>query len=274
MRRDTLYVTDMDGTLLDDEARVSARSAELLGRMSRQGAQITVATARTPASVQVLLSDTGLRLPAIVMTGAALWDLTDCRYSDIRFVGGDAARDIAAEFARHDVHPFTYQLDRDGVMLDVYHTRVMSRAERLFYEPRRELSLKRFIFDEEVEDYGRTVLMFGVGDAVRITTLARVLRQRGDCSVSCYPDTYNPEAALIEVFGAGVTKAEAVRQLAARSGVSRVVVFGDNLNDLTMMSVADEAVAVANAHPDVLAAAHHRIGPNTEDSVALFIEAD
>jgi hypothetical protein len=53
-----------------------------------------------------------------------------------------------------------------------------------------------------------------------------------------------------------------------------VVVFGDNLNDLPMMEVADYAVAVDNAFDEVKAAADMVIGPNYDDSVARFICED
>ena len=67
-----LFVSDMDGTLLNAEAKLSARSRELISELTDEGAYITVATARTPATVQGLLEGTRMRLPAIVMTGAAL----------------------------------------------------------------------------------------------------------------------------------------------------------------------------------------------------------
>ena len=50
--------------------------------------------------------------------------------------------------------------------------------------------------------------------------------------------------------------------------------FGDNLNDLPMMAVADVAVAVDNALPQVKEAADIIIGPNTANSVARFIKQD
>ena len=54
----------------------------------------------------------------------------------------------------------------------------------------------------------------------------------------------------------------------------RLVVFGDNINDLPMMRLADVAVAVENAVEEVKAEADIVIGPNTSDSVARFIIDD
>ena len=65
----TLYVSDMDGTLLGTDSRVSCETAEIVSGLSRCGTAITVATARTPATVDVLLEDTYTSIPAIVMTG-------------------------------------------------------------------------------------------------------------------------------------------------------------------------------------------------------------
>ena len=82
----TLYVSDMDGTLLGADSRVSPRSAEIISRLSRRGALITVATARTPATVVPLLADTYTSIPAIVMTGAAMWNRDTASYEEIQFI--------------------------------------------------------------------------------------------------------------------------------------------------------------------------------------------
>lgn len=51
----TLYITDMDGTLLGDDGLVPAESARIISELSHAGAMISVATARTPATVEKLL---------------------------------------------------------------------------------------------------------------------------------------------------------------------------------------------------------------------------
>ena len=44
----TLFVTDLDGTLLGADARISQESAALLHPMLDEGLQLAVATARAP----------------------------------------------------------------------------------------------------------------------------------------------------------------------------------------------------------------------------------
>lgn len=265
----------MDGTLLDNDSRVSERSAAIITELSRRGALITVATARTPATVQPLMADIVTRCPAIVMTGASLWDRDRMRYVAPRLMPRDIARDVIDTFARHGVDPFVYTLGSGGA-LDVYHGCGMNSKESEFYETRRALALKKFHIGYQLPETsrGNVILTFAIGAADRIEPLAAELRNDGRCSVSCYPDICTPGVALIEVFARGVSKAAAVRDLAGRTGAGRVVVFGDNLNDLPMMEVADVAVAVDNALPEVKERADVVIGRNTSDAVARFIAGD
>ena len=79
----TLYVSDLDGTLLTSRTEISDESRRLLNEAIACGAQFTIATARTPATVAGLLRGVEMRLPAVVMTGAALWDTRTLKYSDI-----------------------------------------------------------------------------------------------------------------------------------------------------------------------------------------------
>lgn len=266
-----LFVTDMDGTLLGPDSQVSRRSAELISKLSRAGVPVTVATARTPATVEVLLEHTYINIPAIVMTGAALWDRSEQRYSDVCYLGREAAGDVVSRCLNRGVNPFVYVL-KDERLLEVYHNGKMNSREWRFYEERCGLTRKRFVFDDPqayASGMDGTVLIFAVGEAGPIEAVADELRGDGRLSVSCYRDIFNHEAAYLEVFAAGVSKAAAIRRLADRIGAGRVTVYGDNLNDLPMFEVADDAVAVANAMPGVAERADRSIGANSEDAVAL-----
>ena len=85
---------------------------------------------------------------------------------------------------------------------------------------------------------------------------------------------FNPHIWNFEVFPPGVTKASAVLRLKEELDADRLVVFGDSLNDLSMLEVADVAVAMGNALPEVKEAADITIDANYTDAVARFIEED
>ena len=79
---------------------------------------------------------------------------------------------------------------------------------------------------------------------------------------------------LVEIAGPGVSKAVALAEFAAGRGVQAddTIAFGDMPNDLPMFAWAGHAVAVANAHPDVLAAADEVTASNDDDGVAVVLE--
>lgn len=285
----TLYITDMDGTLLGTDSKVSARSASILAELSRRGAEVTVATARTPATVVPLLRDCQMTVPAIVMTGAALWNWNSDRdsrnrsgidtsgyFEDEHYISCEDMDVLDQAFESAGVHPFRYIRRPDAEALTVYHSAKMNAAEHAFYEERAQLFLKRFELQRPVSDAERCrcMLCFAMGEYDAIEKLGAVIARSTRCACSMYPDTYDRSIGLLEIFGNGVSKASAVNRLRSRVGADRVVVFGDNLNDLPMMRCADVSVAVANALPEVRDAADIVIGPNSEDAVPLFIADD
>ena len=71
----TLFVSDLDGTLLNNSAEVSPESAILLNKSIESGINFTIATARTPATIVNILKDINIKLPIITMNGSAIYDI-------------------------------------------------------------------------------------------------------------------------------------------------------------------------------------------------------
>lgn len=147
MKKRTLYVSDMDGTLLNCDSEVSARQSEIISELSHAGALITVATARTPATVVPLLSNTFIKVPYIVLTGAAMYDHATEAYHNANLLDADDCCELLAMFADAGVNPFVYHLH--GGKLVVTHSYEMTQPEREFYTPRSNLRLKRFVFVDQ-----------------------------------------------------------------------------------------------------------------------------
>ena len=77
----------------------------------------------------------------------------------------------------------------------------------------------------------------------------------------------------MEIYSGRASKGSGVRKLKALCKAERVVVFGDNYNDMDMFQAADEGYAVENAVEELKAAATGVIGSNREDGVAKWLAA-
>ncbi len=273
----TLYVSDMDGTLLGEDSRLSPATVAKLNRIIGElGGLFTVATARTPATVVPLMQDVHARLPFIVIGGSAMWNPVTGSFEHTRGIDNPTIEAVADVFDHHGAYPFIYRRHgRD--MLYTHHYGPLSPQEERFVAERQHLPLKRFFLNDPNYRHSddEALLIFSMNKFAVLDAIASDLRHRvPSCSVMVYHDIFDPNEGYLEIFTAGTSKAAAIRQFASELGATRVVVFGDNRNDMAMMQAADYSVAVENAFPEVKAIASEVIGPNTADSVPHWIELD
>lgn len=267
----------MDGTLLDSNACISPVSARILSDLTERGALVSVATARTPATVVNILEGVLTAPQLVVMTGSAVWNRTKNCFDSIQLIPEHDVRAMMQVFEQCGLSPFCYTLPQGASHIQVYHAApTTNRYEQIFVDMRRNLDLKTFNLATPCPTalYNRVALFFGMDHKDAIVSAAQRLQQVTDCYISYYKDTYSDDMWLLEIFAPGVSKAAGIRSLAQRLGADRIVAFGDNLNDISMLKAADVAVAVENALPEVKEIAHCVIGPNTADSVAKFIADD
>jgi len=91
----------------------------------------------------------------------------------------------------------------------------------------------------------------------------------------CVENAYSPSWHWLTVHDALATKAHGLRALAEHLEIelSRVTVFGDQLNDLPMFKIAGRAVAVGNASAAVRERADEVIGDHEQASVVRYLQA-
>ncbi len=273
----TLYVSDMDGTLLNNGSVLSQESIEKLNTLIDNGAAFTVATARTPATVTSLMKDVNANLPFIVMAGCAEWKPKENEYSVVRFIDPTIVKSITEIFSKYGNTPFIY--NKSGNTIVVNHTIQLTQQEREFIEPRIKTPLKRLETVESLaantEEYDGVMLIFSMGKFDNLRKIADEIDKKGiPCTYNCYHDIFDTEQGIIDIYQEGTTKASAIKRLAQEIGAKRIVCFGDNLNDIAMMEEADWSVAVENAFEEVKVHADEVIGSNEENAVVNWIEKD
>ncbi|MGN1423480.1 MAG: HAD-IIB family hydrolase [Oscillospiraceae bacterium] len=264
----TLYATDLDGTLLRSDKTISDSAAQKLNALIESGVLFTYATARSFNSASPLLGKLNLTCPAVTFNGVFVVDPKTGEHI-IENVFTDESFETAKRFfIKHDLAPIVYSYI-DGRERVSY---IESRLDEVrgYVESRRGDRRLR-----AVEGYGELfegrVFYFTLFDPpVEISALDSVFCAENGFSRSFMKDTYD-DMMWYEIFGADADKAKAVAQVKALVGADRTVCFGDNGNDLSMISAADTGVAVGNANGELKSAADIIIGTNDEDAVADFI---
>ena len=131
----TLYITDLDGTLLNGDKRISDRSAAILNDLIVRGEAISIASARSLFGLHIINIDAvHFNIPLILMNGVLLYDAADGRIMDCCFWEEQTALRVLEFCAAAGKTPFLYSVDGDRI--DVTVTELTTDAERLFFRER------------------------------------------------------------------------------------------------------------------------------------------
>lgn len=268
----TLYISDLDGTLLNENAEISDFTAEKLNEFIARGLNFSIATARTNATVVKMLQDVNINTPVILMNGVAIYDLKYGHYVDIKPLSDTAKKvlfDVIKEYIKSG---FVYTIDNDS--LNTYYENTDSPNALAFIEERQRKYNKKFIKVKSFTDcINKNIVYYSIDDRKENLIAAyEALSKCKDLRVEFYRDIYNTEHWYLEVCSSKASKKNAVITLKNMLGFEKVICFGDNLNDLPMFEASDEAYAVMNAKDEVKAKADGIIESNNNNGVVKFIE--
>src|SRR5437868_7145764 len=106
MAAHSLYITDLDGTLLRSDTSLSAYAKAVVNRLVDAGGRFTFATSRSPDKALSLLKGLDLRYPAICLNGAVVVDPVSGRWIDDSSIEPDVVSQLIEAGVRRDVTPF------------------------------------------------------------------------------------------------------------------------------------------------------------------------
>jgi Cof subfamily protein (haloacid dehalogenase superfamily) len=253
-----LAAIDLDGTLLRSDGTLSRRTRTAVATAAGAGVDIVIVTARGPRTVGDLAAELGIAGEAICSNGGIVLDLASGAIRRVRPIETDVAIRLVRAL-RERLPGILFAVEREafahepGFAAWDWEPPAGSRvgdAVDLLAEPATKLILLHAEHELEVIAAAAREL---AGDAVSVSISG---------------------SWVVEVSAAGVNKAAALAELCEELGIDArdVVAFGDHLNDLPMLAWAGHAVAVANAHPDVIDIADEVTATNDEDGVALVLE--
>ncbi len=265
----TLYVTDLDGTLLNKNDRINPKSIEIINSLVEKGMAFTYATARSLVSASVVTQGLSTNIPVIAYNGAFIFQPAT---GEILFREHFSREEMtyASDLIRtYEISPLVYAFI-DGV-------------EKVSWNPVREndgvqryLSLRKGDrrlrpVENNAQLYEGEIFYFTcIGTKEELMPLYEAISKNKQYRCTIQQELYRPEY-FCEIMPAGATKANAIRKLKEIRGCDKVISFGDAINDLPMFEISDACYAVENAVEELKAAADGVIGSNENDGVAKWL---
>jgi Cof subfamily protein (haloacid dehalogenase superfamily) len=262
-----MIATDVDGTLLDDDERITPRTRHVVRAAVASGVQFVLATGRPPRWVPPVVEALGFAPMAVCANGAVIYDSDQDRIISARTLAVDVLAELA-EIATRVIPGAVLAVERVGRSAhDSATPQFVSSPgyEHAWLNPdNTEVSLEDLLSAPAVKLLIRKA---GARSSDMAAELAKHIGLQGDI-------TYSTNNGLIEINPLGTSKATGVEEVARPLGITAedVVAFGDMPNDVPMLLWAGHGVAMGNAHPDAIAAANEVTATNADDGLARVLE--
>lgn len=250
-----LLATDLDGTFLNSQSRVSTTNAQAVLDAQRNGLRCIAITARSARSTIRISHEGHLGPLAVCANGAIGVELESERLIWHDTIDPDAARAVVTTL--RILLPgvlFASEYDRDFV-----HETGFLRGESVVETFRQTTDIVGTL------DHGATKLICRHPSYNHLDLIPAIDEASGG-SLSTSPGSID----WMEILPLGISKASGLVRACDHLGLTtdQTVVIGDHLNDLPMFEAAGLAVAVANAHPKTLERADLVVSSNDEHGVA------
>ncbi|MDE5648576.1 MAG: HAD family hydrolase [Oscillospiraceae bacterium] len=267
-----LLITDLDGTLLNSNGKLSDITSEIINQYISAGGAFTFATARTASSAVKITEKININAPCVLMNGVSIYDMQKKKYIKNEYINNDAAVAVANTFYQCNVKPFMYKIKNN--QLFALYIGFENKQMYEFFLLRRDKYDKPFIkcSDFACEADENVVYFTTLGKYESLAPVKNRLDKIDDISTAFYKDVYNKGLWFLEVFSNRASKSNGVNFLKKFGKFDYVTCFGDNLNDLPMFRICDKRIAVGNAKEEVKSAADEVIDCNDTDSVAFWIK--
>lgn len=268
----TLYISDLDGTLLTPEAQLSEYTIDALKLLIQKDVFFTVATARTSATVMRMFEKVPLRLPLILMNGVAIYDPVHHRYLKAQTLDTEAAKNLFSLLEAYQLTGFLFGLDENNRLL-TYYENLDSPINAAFYKERAEQYGKAFTKVPQFMDcLGKNLIYFSICEQESLLRpFYEQLKEDKRLHIEFYKDIYHPGHWYLEVCSFGASKRTAAEYLKEHLGFDRIIGFGDNLNDIPLFEACDACYAVENAKEELKTIATGVIPSNRQDGVAKWL---
>lgn len=266
----TLYVSDLDGTLLNRNTELSEKSKEIINRLVKSGVKFSYATARSYSSASKITKELNLSIPVITYNGAFFVEPKSGQVINSTSFSDEQREYLINIFVENKVYPLVYSIlegeERVSWLQGKENKGILDYLEARAGDKRLRPA------KSEDELYKGNIFYFtAIGEKYQLEELKEGFQRKDKFICTLQRELYKDDEYWLEIMPKEATKATGINRLKELIGCDKVVCFGDAINDISMFAMADEAYAVAEAKPQLKEIATGIIGSNNEDGVALWL---
>lgn len=265
-----LYVSDLDGTLLNSKERINPKSIRMINELIDRGMLFTYATARSMISASVVTQGLSVRMPVIVYNGTFIMRAGTGEILAQENISKQQAGKVRDVLDRHSVSPLVYAFI-DGIEKVSWITTKENEGIRRYLSLRKGDRRLRAVADKKELYKGEMFYFTCIGERKELQPVYDIFSEDSRFRCTFQQELYRPEF-WCEIMPAKATKANAIMKLKEIQNCKKVISFGDAINDIPMFQVSDESYAVENAVKELKDLATGIIGSNEEDGVARWLK--
>jgi len=274
-----VFVSDLDGTLLDNQGKLSDTSRMILTQLLNDGVNFTIASARSIETIRAVIKDLPLKLPIIEFNGSYISDYASGEKLIVNTINRKCNEEIYNIIDKHGVS-MLISTHENGQDYFNYNGKNLKHGAVNYVNYRKSNGNQRLKdsidFDSIIE---KDIICFNIideEDVVKKIHDELKTKYEDKLEIHMMRDTYTDKWYWLNVADKTGTKGHALMEFKEMylNENDILYVFGDNNNDLGMFEVADVPVAVKNSVELLKKLSKIQIGFNYEDSVAKFIYSE
>ncbi|AYH47400.1 pyridoxal phosphatase [Dickeya fangzhongdai] len=265
-----IIALDLDGTLLTQKKTILPESLQALAQARQAGIKVIIVTGRHHSAIHPFYQALALDTPAICCNGTYLYDYQTGQTAEANPLTPAQAKSVLQRLQQFDIHGLMYADDAMFYQHITGHiTRTQVWAENL---PESQRPTFRQVDNLlAATDHTRSIWKFATHhtDTAALNDFAHLVEQ--ELGLACEWSWMDQ----VDIAQSGNSKGRLLQRWVESQGFSmnEVVAFGDNFNDISMLSTAGLGVAMGNSADEVKAHARLVIGHNEQPSIAEVIRS-
>ena len=269
-----LYISDLDGTLLDKSGLLSEFSINTIRKFIKKGGKFTIASARSIFTAGEFMEQLGIQIPVILRNGAFIYEPVTKKAIESKLMSRIELSEVMKFFLCRDVHPILHHIEDGEFRVD--YTGIHNYGEEHYFETRKKEGDKRLrmISGYDPEVCTQCISICIIDDNEKLEKLHKELVEGPgrEFIIHRYIDNYSNHTWL-EVNHRQAGKGYAAHKLLEITGEKDYIAFGDNINDIEMLEGAMKAFIPEDSYLAEYGYPYNLIPSNDEDGVARFLEA-